>query len=100
MSKDSFKRFAQHVLKETVPGIANSAYVMAIAPPTGAEADVRQAVEIGFAILMDKPLIVICPKGRHVGERLLRIADHIIEADITTEEGRVELAEKMKAIIQ
>ena len=94
-----FKRFAKTVLKYTVPEIRQSVYFVAIAPEEDAIADVRYAVEIGFAILLDKPLVVVAPKGRHVAERLLRIADHIIVADIETESGRVEIAKQLKGYL-
>lgn len=94
-----FKKFAEDVLRGTVPKIADSAYVMAIAPMAGNKADIKQAVEIGLAILMDKPLIVIAPTGRTIADRLLRIADHVIEGDLSTEAGRENLAVKMKAIM-
>lgn len=95
-----YKAFAEQVLQDTVPKMADSAYVMAIAPMVGTKADIRQAVEIGLAILMDKPLIVIAPTGRTIADRLLRIADHVIEGDMSTEEGREDIMAKMKTIMQ
>lgn len=92
-----FRRFAQDWIKRVLPNMKDSAMVLSIAPQ-GGEADVRMAVEIGFAILLDKPLIVIAPKGRHVAERLIRIADHVITADITTDEGREQIAAAIKAV--
>lgn len=93
-----FKRYARRVLKDMVPKMAGSAYVMTIAPD-GGTADVKLAVELGFAILLDKPLIVFKQSGRVVGERLLRIADHVVEGDTSTEFGRAELADNLKRIM-
>lgn len=94
----NFKKFAKRVMDEMVPAMHGSAYVITIAPK-GGEADVKLAVEIGFAILMDKPLIVFVPKGRAVGERLARIADHVLEADMTTEAGQKEAMNKLRILM-
>jgi len=94
-----FKRFARHVLKDTVPKISVSAYVMTIAPEGGTR-DIKQAVEIGLCILMDKPLIVFKQNGRVVAERLLRIADHVIEGDMNTPEGREALSARLQAVMR
>jgi hypothetical protein len=90
--------FAEFVRCELVPKIAASAYVISIAP-SPEEADVKAAVELGLAILLDKPVIVFKPHGRIVAERLLRIADHVIEGDISTETGRQAAYDKLCAIL-
>lgn len=94
-----FKAFAKRVLRDAAPKIASSSHFIAIAP-TGGTADIKIAVEIGLAILMDKPLIVLAPKGRTVADRLLRIADAVIEVDMETEAGRDAAADKIKAALQ
>lgn len=93
-----FREFAEHVLKETLPNMKESAMFMTIAPLKEEMADVRQAVEIGMAIMLDKPLIVIVPPGRHIAQKLVRIADHVITADITTEAGREHIAQAIKEV--
>lgn len=93
-----FKKYAKHVREEMVPKMRGSAYVMTVAP-TGGDVDVKIAVEIGYAILMDKPLIVLKPAGRTVAEKLLRIADHIIEGDMDTEEGRASISEQLRRLM-
>lgn len=94
-----FKTFAEHALRDAVPAIASSSYVIAVAP-NGGTADIKIAVEIGLAILMDKPLIVLAPKDRTVAARLLRIADVVIEVDMDTEAGRKAAGEKIKAALR
>ncbi len=92
-----FRRYAKHFLKNVRPEIARSSYFVAIAPQ-GTCADVQMATEIGMAIMLDKPLIVIAPEGRHVAERLLRIADHVIVGNADTDAGREEIARKLEAL--
>lgn len=93
----TFREYAEHVIENVLPHMKESAVFLTIAP-TGGVADVKQAVEIGFMILMDKPMIVVAPPGRHVAERLLRVADHVITADISTDEGRKQIAAAIKAL--
>lgn len=94
-----FKRFAKHFRENVLPNMKTSAYVITIAPE-GGDADVKIAVEIGFAILLDKPLIVLKAKGRPVAERLLRIADHVVEGDMDTEAGRKDVAEQFERLLK
>lgn len=90
-----FQEFAQLVRELVAPNIKASAYVITIAPE-GGNADIKQAVEIGLAILMNKPLIVLKMPGRVVAEKLLRIADHIVEGDMNTEDGRDSVMAQLK----
>ena len=96
---DEFKTWARGVLDDMVPKMAGSAYVITIAPE-GGTTDVKIAVELGYAILLDKPLIVFAPKGRHVAERLLRIADHVITGEMDTPEGRQAMNEQLGRILK
>lgn len=61
-------------------------------------ADAKLAVELGYSILLDKPLIVLVPPDRPISKRLRKVADVIVDADITTEEGRVAVQEGMNRI--
>lgn len=94
-----WKEFVAHVKKTLVPQIKDTNVFLAMAPPDDKDIDIKMAVEIGLCILLDKPLIVIAPEGRHMHERLLRIADHVIIADVTTEEGRESIGEKLRVVL-
>lgn len=41
--------------------------------------DVKLAVETGVAVLLDKPLILVVPPGVKIPDKLVRIADRIVE---------------------
>lgn len=72
-------RWEQRVRDELIPKLRASAVVAQLAP--GDAPDVKAAVEVGMAILLDKPLIVIEIPGRSVSLRLGRAADAVIEWD-------------------
>lgn len=63
---------------EVLPNLMNSACFLSIGAETG-EFDVKQATELGVALLLDKPFLLLIPKGRTVGERLRRAADVVVD---------------------
>jgi hypothetical protein len=73
-----WKRFEEHVRTETIPKMRDSATVLLIAPSMDSKFDVQFAVQIGAAVLLEKPLLVIAMIGRPVPPKLERIADRII----------------------
>jgi hypothetical protein len=64
------------------------------------EPDAKLAVEIGAAILFDKPIIVLVPSGTWVSPKLRRIADAIVEIDGSTEEGKEETQKNLREVLQ
>lgn len=72
---DDFLRRAQ---EEMIPKMRESAFVVSII--SGA-VDAKIAVEIGAAVLLNKPIIVAVVPGAQVPEKLVRVADHIVEAN-------------------
>ena len=65
----------ERVNRELLPMIENSAVSVTIAPE---EPDAKIAVELGFCILLDKPILILAPRGRHIPEHLRRVADKIV----------------------
>lgn len=91
MSRDPFKdprwkRSAARFRKEVLPQIASSARVLVL---NADEPDVKMMLEIGAAICLDKPIVLLVPSGREILPRLARIADKVITVDISTEAGQV-----------
>jgi hypothetical protein len=73
------RRWEAHVRHQVFPMIERSAAFIAIAPP---EPDVKSAVELGYGLLLDKPLLVIATPGRLVPSRLARAADMVIAGEL------------------
>lgn len=65
---------------ELRPMIKDSAYVIGLI--SGSEPDAKQAVEIGFTLLLGKPLILAVSPGAQVPPGLVKAADAIVEADL------------------
>jgi nucleoside 2-deoxyribosyltransferase len=60
--------------------IKESAVTMALI--TGRDPDPKQAVELGYMILLDKPIIAVVTPGAKVPNKLAICADAIVEANL------------------
>lgn len=65
----------EHCRTELIPMIADSAFSIQIA---SSEPDPKIAVELGYMILLDKPLIVVVPEGVEISKHLLKAADYVM----------------------
>lgn len=74
------KRWLKHANKSLRPMIKSSTYTIALM--TGSDPDAKQAVEVGFMILMDKPLVLAVTPGSVIPRKLARCADAIVEVDL------------------
>jgi hypothetical protein len=64
------------------------------------QTDVKFAVELGFSIMLDKPIIAVVMAGTQVPAKLLKIADEIIEAPANMNlDGDPEFGARMAAAI-
>jgi hypothetical protein len=93
------KRWADQVITEMLPKMRDSSAVMSIIPKNAELGDVKLAVEIGFSILLDKPLIAIVQTGAIVPEHLIRAADAIVECDLGDADAPAKLAAAMKRVL-
>jgi len=79
MDDPEAKAWAAHVVEELAPMIKSSAVTVSIAP-TG-ETDVKFAVELGFSIMMGKPILLAVQHGQRIPGKLIQVADEIVEID-------------------
>ena len=68
--------FADDVLDRMVPMMRDSAVVVSVVTN---RPDVKFAVELGFSILLDKPIIIVVEPGSKVPSKLVAVADAIVE---------------------
>jgi len=80
------KRFKELVL----PDIKESTVFAALIP--GVDPDPKMCLEMGAALLMDKPIVAIVIRGRKIPRHLARIASEIVEvSDLMTEEDKIKV---------
>lgn len=73
---EEWKEYAKSAQEELVPKIKDSAITAMLYhdPP-----DAKLAIELGYSILLDKPLLIMVGPGDKIPENLRRIADGVIE---------------------
>jgi len=76
-----FQAWAQDVRMHILPQLRDSAMSLSLVPDPE-HVDIKFAVELGMSIMLDKPIIAVVHPGSHVPERLIRVADEIVEADL------------------
>jgi len=95
-SDRAWKDYSERFRKETLPKILDSAVFLAIGTE---ELDVKMATELGAALLMDKPLLLVVPPGRRIPERLRRAADIVVDNwDATSPDAQERFAEALKKL--
>jgi len=87
-----FRDYASRVRKELEPMINDSAVCISLVPNDN-HVDVKFAVELGFMIMLDKPIIAVISAGRKPPPKLIAVADEIVEGDI----GDPDFEERLKA---
>lgn len=89
-----WRRFVVNVNKDLVPMMARSSAV--VIPMGRDDTDVGFALQVGFAVIMEKPLLLIVPEGFDPPPKLEGIADRIIRADYTSEKGRARVQNELR----
>jgi nucleoside 2-deoxyribosyltransferase len=89
--------YADHVRKTLIPMIRESPVTMSLM--TGSDFDPKVAMETGYMILMDKPIITVVTPGVKVPRKLAMVSDEIVEADLDKpEEAAKQINEAMLRI--
>ena len=74
------EKFFEHAKKTLFPKIKGVTLSVTIL----GEPDPKLCMELGAAILFDKPLVVVVPPGRECPANLKRVASAIVEGDMNT----------------
>lgn len=78
MSKE-LDEFLEHFRSEVLPHLKVSQIVVMIVP---GEVDVKFAVELGAAVMLDKPTLAVIRPGTKIPEKLSRVVDRFVELDL------------------
>jgi hypothetical protein len=76
-----FKAYEKRCREKLLPMMNDSAIMMSLVPKD-LKTDVKFATELGFMIMMEKPIIAIIPAGTKVPLGLAKVATEIVEGDI------------------
>lgn len=79
--------------REMFPKMRDSAMSLIIGT---SECDAKLALEVGAAVLLDKPLLVVIIPGRTISATLRRVATHVVEIDMF---GDPDAQKKLKVAV-
>jgi len=74
-----WRDYARHFTRDVLPKITDSAVTVSLAP--GGKPDVQFCTELGFSIMLDKPIIAVVLPGRKAPTKLAQVADAVITID-------------------
>jgi hypothetical protein len=92
-----FQEYAQHVRDELIPMIKDSAVALSLVPPDGIP-DVKFAVELGYMIMLDKPVISILRPGAAPSKKLSAITDEFVEGEMDDPDFQQRLMAAMSRV--
>lgn len=96
--RERWDEFVDDFRRNAVENIAGSDAFISLVPH--GEWDVKFAVELGAAIMMDKPILAVVQTGAAVPEKLRLVSEEVVEVDIDTTEGRAELAQAINRLLE
>lgn len=89
----AWSEYSNRFRREVLPKLMDSNIFLSIGSEVG-DFDVRQATELGAALLMGKPILLVVPPGRTLSPQLRRAADEIVDE---WEPGQPESQERLMA---
>lgn len=79
--REELAAWKDHQEQKVLPAMESSRIVLSIAPSDG-RPDAKFCVELGFAIMLGKPIIMIARRDAALPARLLAVADEVIRVDL------------------
>lgn len=76
------RAWADEVRTGLIPKMRESAIVVSLVPDDASYGDIKFAVELGMSIMLDKPIIAVVPPGVQLPDKLVRIADVLVEGPV------------------
>lgn len=89
--------FIKGATEDALPKIKASAITIQLAP--GDDPDAKIAVELGFTILLGKPIILVVPPGRPVPDKLRAVADVAVFDWDDSEDSKERLSTAISTVI-
>jgi hypothetical protein len=88
--------FFAEAREKLYPLMRDSAIYLGISPLENGAPDAKFCLELGMAVMLDKPLVVVAPPGRDIPAGLRRIAHTIVE---NVDMSNPQDAERLKAVL-
>lgn len=93
--QEAFRKWTVHQEKVVLPAMEESGAVVSVAP--SGKPDAKFCVELGMALMLGKPVILVVDKrAAPVPPRLRQVADVIVEVDLASTDPAVIEADSQK----
>lgn len=92
----AWQRYAKHARDELAPMIKDSAITMSV---FSGKIDPKMAIELGYMVLLDKPIIAVVTPGAEVPGKLAIVADEIVELAIDDPSFATRLQDAMTRVM-
>lgn len=93
------KAMLQDFRRRVMPNIKDSHFALTLL--AGGIPDVKQCLEVGASVLMDKPILVLCINKAQCPRHLLKIASEVVEVeDIRSPEGSKKVQEAIRRVAE
>lgn len=99
-SDPEWLRYVERVRKELVPKIEGSNIFVSITPMNKGQVDIKFALELGLAIMYNKPIIAVVQPGTEIPEKLTKVVDRFVELDLNDPNGRDRLVAVLKEMTE
>jgi hypothetical protein len=95
-----FDKWVEHCRKELIPMIKGSNIFVSITPSSPEKVDIKFAVELGLAIMLDKPIVAAIRPGTPIPEKLARVVDKFVEVDFDDPTQRERLMQACEELLE
>lgn len=93
----AWQRYAKQAREKLAPMIKDSAITVSVY--SGGDPDPRMAIELGYMILLDKPIIAVVTPGAEVPGKLAIVADEIVELALDDPSFATRLQDAMTRVM-
>ena len=97
-----FDEFVARARRELVPKIEGSQIFVSITPPLKQpkeKVDIKFALELGLAIMYDKPICAVILPGTSIPEKLAKVVDKFVEMDFNDPTQRDRLTDALNEML-
>lgn len=95
-----FDKFVERARKELVPKIEDSSIFVSITPSNPEKVDIKFALELGLAIMYDKPIIACIQPGTKIPEKLSRVVERFVELDLNDPSQHERLTDAINEVMK
>jgi len=92
------REWRRHVRENVAPMVEGSAVFVSIAPTKREGVDPKFCVELGMAIMYNKPIVVVAATRADVPSKLWLIAESVLIGDVTNPDFAAALAAKIRNV--